>query len=56
MSLCETKPQIIFRLLDNKTNVSSNYPPVNLLQYEVISKTNPNILLISNSENAYKMR
>jgi len=56
MTSCETKPQIIFRILDFKTNAANNSSQDDLLQYEVVSKANPNYLLISNSENAYKLR
>lgn len=55
MTTCETKPQIIYRILDP---INKSIPPSNpdILHYEVAVKTNPNLLLISNKENAYKLR
>lgn len=50
----ETKTNIIFRLGDYQSNVKSNFQDG--LNYEIIAKTNPNTLLISNAENAYKQR
>ncbi len=55
MNASETKPQLIFRLLDHKINSSDNYSPSDILEYEILSK-NSNNLLISNSENAYKLK
>lgn len=58
MNTCETKPQLIFRLLDFRPpNPSpSGSSPQDLLQYEPLQKSSPNVLLISNRENAFKTR
>lgn len=56
MSDHETKTNIIFRLGDYQSNLKNNHHVQDVLNYEIIAKTNPNTLLISNPENAYKQR